>query len=68
MIRTYEVGDVIKKRKHLARLPEESVVVNAYGYPLIVGDGVTANSDGLDSLDPLFVEAGWPPYTVVWLR
>ena len=37
--RPYQVGDVIEKRKHVARLPVGSVVSNSYSRPIIVQHG-----------------------------
>ena len=63
----YRVGDVIEKRKHLARLPENSVVTNSNGYPIIVDDdGWLTDIDGCRFRpDGDFPQYG--PYTVRYI-
>jgi hypothetical protein len=61
--RPAQVGDVIASREDLANLPENSVVTNALGRPIIVRSHGTVNRHG--DVDGFSYLEGTPPYKVV---
>ena len=63
-----QVGDVIEKRKHLKRLPEFTVVVNRYGFPLVVRDGYTVNALSVERTPFNRTVGSSGPYTVAYVK
>jgi hypothetical protein len=60
-----KVGDLLESREELRKLPENSVVTNALGRPIIVRSYGTVNRHG--EVDGFTAVRGTPPYKVVSL-